>query len=138
MKLVRGEIKLKKVNTRNIIKVIYILLAIGGISTMFIIYKDYDNKFTFRFVVAYILFLFISVLYMVVISLLQLKKLKWVDIKKRLIRFIMGGITISILNCFFDYIFMPDRTDIVDNSVNAFALSFAITFFDLMFLKIKN
>lgn len=129
---------MKKDKMMHIIKAIYILLAIGGISTIFIIYKDFDNKFTFRFVVAYMLFLCASVLYMMVISLLRLRTLKWMYIRKRLIRFIVIFVIFSTLNYAADYFFRPEKIDLLRNMSVAFGSAFGISFFDVIFLKSKD
>lgn len=84
------------------------------------------------------LILFISVLYMVVISLLQLRKLKCIDVRKRLIRFIVIGIVFSVLNNGINYIFMPERVDIIRSISIAFGSAFGISFWDLIFFRSKE
>jgi len=68
---------------------------------------------------------------------INLRHLKWDDVKKRLFRFI-GMIAIySLLGFVFDYYFRPS---INYGKVISIALgaSFGVVFFDLLFLKNKN
>lgn len=129
---------MKKFRLANIIKIIYVLLAIGGIITFWVVSKEINNIVAIRFVVAYIIFLLVSVLYMMGMSLIRLKNLKWSEVKNRLIRFIMIGIAFSTLNYCADYFFMPDRIDLLKNISIAFGSSFGINFFDLIYSKSKG
>ncbi|MGL5352696.1 MAG: hypothetical protein ACRDA5_05155 [Clostridium sp.] len=119
---------MKKLRLITIIKVIYILLAIGGIITFLIVYKNVDSKIAIKFVVGYVLFLFLSVLYMMGMSLYTLRKLKWFNIKKRLVKFIMVGLALSTLNYCMDYLFMPERIYLIKNISIGFGLAFGIYF----------
>ena len=38
--------------------IIYVLFAVGTITTLFIVYKDIDSSFSLAFVIGYIIFLF--------------------------------------------------------------------------------
>jgi len=69
-------------------RTLYMLFIIGTIISLFIVYKDIDNSFAFKFLMGYLFFTFFLLLYVPFITILNSRKLKWVEIRKRLTKFI--------------------------------------------------
>lgn len=90
---------------RNIIdtfnNIIYVIFIIATIISIFIVYKNVDNKFAIGFVIGYAIFAVIFLFYIIFVTVLNVSKLKWVDIRKRMIRFIIIFIVLGASNCIF-------------------------------------
>lgn len=125
--------KIKKNVLQNINYVIYALFIIGTIITLVVIYKNIDTPLTFKFVIGYVFFILISFLYFVSVTILRMKNLKCLEIRKRLFNFIVWFIAFYtfnfILRLAFNY---PSKGILGDISV-ALGMSIGIAFFDLVF-----
>lgn len=119
-------------------KILYILFGIGTILVLVIVYKDIDSKFAFKFAVGYLFFALFLLLYVPFITFLNLRKLKWIEIRKRLIKFITLFILFGTLNYGFDYVFKPTGIDLFREFSTALGLAFGISFIDVTFLKKKE
>ena len=119
-------------------KIIYSLMILGTIITMFIVYKDINNKFTIKFVIGYVIFVFFFIFYMFITTILKLRRLRWADIKKRMFKFIITFILLGALGYGTDYFFRPSKIDLSKNVSIAFGLAFGTSFMDVIFLKKKN
>ena len=119
-------------------RILYVLFTIGTIISLFIVYRDIDNSFVFKFLIAYVFFAFFMLLYIPFITVLNSRKFKWVEIRKRLIRF--GGLFIlfGASNYLIDYFFRPSNIDLFRTFSSAFGVSFGISFIDVIFLKNKE
>lgn len=118
---------------QNINYVIYALFIIGTIITLVVVYKNIDTPLTFKFVRGYVFFVLISFLYFVSVTILRMKNLKWLEIRKRLFNFIVWFIALYtfnfILRLAFNY---PSKGILGDISV-PLGMSIGIVFFDLVF-----
>jgi hypothetical protein len=63
------------------------------------------------------------------------RKLKWTEMRKRILRFSVFFILFSILNVGFDYVIRPADIDAFRVFSNAFGVSFGISFMDVLFLR---
>ncbi|WP_374722900.1 hypothetical protein [Peribacillus tepidiphilus] len=123
---------------RNISEyIIYTFFAVGTIIVLFIVNKNIDNTFSFYFIIAYVIFLLLSLLYFIVAIVINIRKLKWYDIRKRIYRFITLFILISATTYSLKYIFRPSEIDVFDFGT-PLGLAFGLSFFDLIFFKEKN
>lgn len=129
---------MKKNATLLFTRILYVLFAIGTIISIFIVYKDIDNRITFRFVIGYIFFTFFMLLYVPFITFFNLRKFKWIEIRKRLFRFIALFILFGASNYGLNYFFRPSNLDLYKSFFNALGLAFGITFIDVTFLKNKK
>src|SRR5699024_5488202 len=86
-------------------RILYTLFAIGTIMSRFIVYKDIDNDFAFKFVVGYVFLTFFFIICILFITILNLGKLKWIDMRKRISSFIISFVTLVALSYVFDYLF---------------------------------
>ena len=118
--------------------IIYLLAVIGTIITLFIVYKDIDSSFSFAFIIGYIIFLFLAFLYSMIPIIINLRKLRWGGIRKRLYKFIAYFVLLSALVYTVDYIFQPSELDLYSIVSIPLGLSLGIAFFDLVFFKDKT
>ncbi len=116
-------------------RILYTLFAIGTIMSLFIVYKDIDNDFAFKFVVGYVFLTFFFIICILFITILNLGKLKWTDMRKRISRFIISFVTLVALSYGFDYLFRPTKIDLYRVFSNALGLAFGISFIDVIFFN---
>jgi hypothetical protein len=126
---------LKKILT----SVLFALSIMGLIITLLIVYKNVDNPIATKFVIGYVVYLFLFILYYIVITVYNLGNIKWKNMKPRLIRFIKSFVFLSLLDLIF-YLFKHPAglSDIVKNVSESLALSVGSAFYDLPFLKKKT
>jgi hypothetical protein len=71
---------------RNILsfatKILYILFMICTIIMLFIVYKDIDNNIATKFGMYYFYLTLFIVMYMLLTTILNLRKLGWIELKK--------------------------------------------------------
>jgi len=83
----------------------------------------------------YFFLTFFMFLYVPFITILNSRKLKWVEIRKRLFKFIAVFILFGALNYGFDYVFRPSNIDLFREFSIALGLAFGGSFIDVTFLK---
>lgn len=129
---------MNKTKASFLTKIIYFLFTTGTIISIFIVYKDVKTTFAIRFVIAYVIFTFLFLFYIGIITIINSRKLHKAEIRKRVIKFITSFISLSILGLTFDYIFRPSNIDLIRNFSIAFGLAFGIAFTEVIFLKKKE
>jgi len=82
-------------------KTLYAMGVIGLIITLFIVYKNTKNVFAVRFVIGYVIFIFLLAFYFLSVTILRMRKLKWVELRKRILKFVR----LSFLNSVFVFVF---------------------------------
>ncbi|WML43854.1 hypothetical protein [Neobacillus sp. PS3-40] len=115
----------------------YVLAIVGLIITLFIVYKNIDNSFATKFVIGYVIFLFLFLFYFGTLSIINLRKLKWVEIRKRLYKFIISFILISCFAFIFYYFKKPSEINFYKILFLPLAISLGSAFSDLPFLGKK-
>lgn len=118
-------------------RVLYIIFAIQTVILLWVVYKDINSDITFKFAIAYLFLTFFLLFYTPFITILNLKRLRWVDIRKRLFKFITLFVLFGTLNYGFDYVFRPSNIDLLRAFSISFGLAFGISFIDVIFLKKK-
>ena len=117
---------------RNILTyLIYALYVVGTVITLFIVNRNIDNSFSFKFVIGYVIFLLSSFLYFIVVTIINLKKLKRFEIRIRFFKFVTLFILFSAVTYILNYIFRPSKIDIYDFGT-PLGIALAFAFFDLM------
>lgn len=116
-------------------RILYMLFAIATIISLFIVYKDINGNIAFRFLIGYVFFTFFFIIYIPIITILNSRKLKWIEIRKRLFKFIILFILFGASNYGLDFIFRPSKIDLYREFSIAFGLSLGIAFIDVTFLK---
>lgn len=128
---------MKENGTLLFTKILYAVFAIGTIILLFIAYKDVHNRIAVRFGIGYIFFAFFMLLYIPFITFYNLRKFKWIEIRKRLFRFIALFILFSASNYGLNYFFTPLNADLYKSFFHAFGLAFFISFIDSTFFRNK-
>lgn len=116
-------------------RTLYALFTIGTIISLFIVYKDIDSSFAFKLVMGYLFFTFFMLLYVPLVTILNSRRLKWSEIKKRLFKFIASFVMLGVANYVLNYVFMPSNIDLFRVLSTALGLAFGISFIDVIFLK---
>lgn len=119
-------------------RILYILFIIGTIISLIIVYKDINSSISFKFLMGYLFFTFFLLLYVPFITVLNSRKLKWIEIRKRLLKLIALFILYGTSNYVFDYIFRPSNIDFFREFSIALGLAFGSSFIDVTFLKKKE
>lgn len=129
---------MKKSIILNFTRIILGLFLVATIVAIFIAYREIDSSLVSRFMKGYF-FLFLFVLFYVpIITIVNLRKLKWAEIRKKIISFIGTVILITCVNCIFDYFFKSSNIDIFRAFTNSLGLAFGINFVDVIIFKLKN
>lgn len=116
----------------NILIALYGVFIISTITTLFIVYKDIDQTWSYYFLISYIIFLICFVGIFFVSILINLKKSTASNFKKRLIQFSLYFIILSTISFVISYLGITEFS-LTDTFVTALGLSLGIAFFDLAF-----
>ncbi|AIY81799.1 DUF4134 domain-containing protein [Clostridium botulinum] len=128
---------MKKSILSKFTKIMYILFAILTIIVLFSAYNNIDNKFIVKIAIAYVIFACIFLIYIAAIFILRIKKLKWTEIRKRLLHFSTTFIGIWVANILFTYL-IKNEVNILNHIYTPLALAFGISFFDLLWENINE
>lgn len=91
-------------NKLSILKTVIFLLFVAG-TISFIWIKDRDYPWTIEFIIGYLALLFVISIYLIYATISNIRKLRWVQIKKRIIRFFVLFVSFWIINIVLDYLF---------------------------------
>ncbi|MFD9627370.1 hypothetical protein [Peribacillus muralis] len=116
--------------------ILFIVFLLGTMLTIFIIVKDIDNSLSITFVIGYVIFLFLYVLFSILLIFVNLRKLNWIQIRKRLLTFIIYFVSINALHFLLSYFFKRSEMDIWDIA-GPLGVSIGLAFSDLMTWKRK-
>lgn len=118
-------------------RILYILFGIGTIVILWMSYRGTGGSGALGFGIAYLFLTLFLLVYIPFITILNLRKLKWVETKKRLFKFMGLFILFGVLNYAFDYFFRPSSIDLFREFSTALGLSFGISFIDITLCKRK-
>jgi len=90
------------------------------------------------FIIGYLVLTLFLVIYTFIMTILNLRKLRWVEIRKRIFKFIILFVSFGILNVIFDYFFRHSNIDLFKEFSTSLGLIFALSFVDITFLKKKE
>ncbi|APM37979.1 hypothetical protein [Clostridium kluyveri] len=113
------------------------LYIICTIIMLFIVYNNIENNIISRFGMCYFYLTLFVFVYIPFITIFNSRKLKWVEIKERLFKFIALSILFGGLNYVFDYVFRPSNIDLFREFSIALGLTFGISFIDIILLGRK-
>ncbi|WP_034551920.1 hypothetical protein [Carnobacterium funditum] len=128
---------MEKTKTLLFTKILCGLFLVATILSFFIIFKKIDSPVSFKFLVGYAFFAFIIVIYIPFITIMNARKLTWIQIRKSIFTFITLFILFSALNFTFDYLSKESEIDFPIILSTSLGLSFSIAFIDILFLKEK-
>lgn len=126
---------------RNILlftKFLCTLFIICTIIMLFIVYNNIENNIVSKFGMCYFYLTLLVVIYIPFIIIFNSRKLKWVQIKERLLKFIALFILFGALNYAFDYAFRPSKIDLFREFSIAFGFTFGISFIDITLFRRKE
>lgn len=126
--------KMNKI-TKLLTKIFMVIFIIGTTISCFIVYNHVEGDAAFIFVLGYVIFVFVWLFYMFIIAILNSRKLKSSDIKRRIIRFIIWSVLFSVINFIFDYIFRQSSVDLLRECSIGVSMAFGISFIDIALLK---
>lgn len=115
--------------------IICLLLIVGTIITLFIVYRDIDGSLSYTFITGYIFFIFFALFYFIIVILLNIRKLKWFKIRKRLTKFIVYFAVLGAAAYMADYFFPSLAFDSSTIFFNSLSLAFAFVYTELLFIK---
>ena len=124
---------MKKFPSKLISIMLYTIFVVSTIITLFIVYKDIDNLFSYKFLIGYVIFLVLYLIYFIIATVINMRKLKWFDIRKRMYRFITSFVFLSGTSIIYYYFFKPAEIDYYRIFSIALGLSIGVAFFDLSF-----
>jgi len=133
-----GGDKLKKSISTKLIITIYSLFIVGTIITAFIVYKDIDHPFTYRFLIGYVIFMLLLFCYFIILAVMNIGKLKWHELRKRLVKFVGYFILLSALNYVISYGFKSAEISYYKLLSVPLGLSLGWAFFDIIFLRKRD
>ncbi|WP_057915822.1 hypothetical protein [Peribacillus muralis] len=116
--------------------ILFMAFLLGTILTIFIIVKDIDNSLSITFVIGYVIFLFLYVLFSIMLIFVNIRKLNWIQIRKRLLTFIIYFVSLNALHFLFSYFLKRSEMDIWDIA-GPLGVSIGLAFSDLMTWKRK-
>lgn len=116
-------------------RILFVLFAVGTVISMVIVYSDADGKLAYNFLLGYVFLAFFMLLYTPIVTIINSRKLKWTEIRRKIFRFFVFFILLSILNFGFDYLIRRSDIDAFRIFSNAFGVSFGISFIDVLFLR---
>ncbi len=111
----------------------YTFFVVSTIITLFIVYRDIENTYSFIFVIGYAIFLVLSLFYFIIATIINMKKIKWIDLRKRMFRFITSFVLLSGTSIIIYTLFKPAEIDYYRTFSIALGLSLGMNFFDLAF-----
>ena len=122
----------------NFSKIIFSLFIISTTIMLFIVYKNINHPLATSFGIYYLYLTFFVLIFTPIIVIIKIRKLKWIEIKNRLIKFILIFIFFAVSNYMLDYFFKSRNIDLIKNLTIAFGVSFGISFLDLLLLSKKD
>lgn len=125
---------MNKLRIQIFTKALFILFIIATAILFFLMYKDIDNKFANRFAIGYLILCLFFLIYIPAITLMNLRKMKRVEVKSKVLKFIVLLAFFTIVNYGLAYVFWPSRLDLLNAFVNATGVAFAGVFIDVIFL----
>lgn len=123
---------MKKNISLNVI--LFAVFVVWTTITVFIVYKDIDTPLATPFVIGYVIYLLLYALSFIVLILINIRRLSWAEIRKKLFVFIAWFISLSGLFFLLNYLFRPSGAKVWDWGT-PLGLSLAIAFSDMMFFR---
>ncbi|MBU8851560.1 hypothetical protein C2I27_14110 [Priestia megaterium] len=118
----------------TVTSIICTLCVLSTVIISFITYMGIDHSFSFGFMLGYIVFIIVVLFYWTILLISNIKKIKWFELRKRLLKFVGLFVSFSAAIYIFNYMFRSSQIDMYDFSI-PFAMALSLTFFDLVFFK---
>lgn len=118
--------------------IFYLLFIVGTCITLVIVYKDIDSSFSVAFVIGYVIYLFLIAFYFLIVIIINLSKLKWIGIRKRLYKYMAYFLILSVITYIVGVIFKSSQVDLYRIIFISLGLSFGLVFVDLIGFEKKK
>jgi len=118
--------------------IIYMVVFVGMIITLFIAYKDIGSVFAAKFIFYYLIFLVLFMIYIVTVTILNFRNLNKKDKRKRFFFIIISFILISCCNFIFYYVKEPSEITFYNIVLQPAFTSFIFVLADLPFAAKKK
>ncbi|MBM7361924.1 hypothetical protein [Priestia taiwanensis] len=115
--------------------ILFGVFAVGLLLTIFLVYTDMKASFSFYFVLGYVLFIFCYMLFNIYLIIYNSRKLRWSQLRQRLVRFVLLFLCFSAGKYLIDYYFFGTPETSVGYFATSFGGALGAAFFDLMFRK---
>lgn len=129
---------MNKTTLVNFSKIIFSLFIISTIAMLFIVYKNINHPLATNFGIYYLYLTFFVLIFTPIIVITKIRKLKWIEIKNRLIKFILIFIFFTVSNYILNYFFKSGNINLINNLAIAFGISFGMSFLDILLLNNKG
>lgn len=129
---------MKRNKLLNLTKILFVLFGIGTVISLAIVYMDSNSDIAYKFVLSYGFLAFFMILYIPIITVVNSRKVKWKEIRKRLFIFILLLILSVPVSYGLDYIQNPLEAKFFQRIPQNIGFTFIISFFDIVFLKDKK
>ena len=126
---------MKKDRLLGFTRVLYGIYMMATIVVLVMVFNKIDGRIGFNFLGGYIFLTFFMLIYVPVITVVNSRKLKWIDIRKRILKFTGLFILFACLNYGFDYLFRREAITLLRIFSNSVGLAFGLAFMDVIFLK---
>ncbi|CAH2212652.1 hypothetical protein [Tepidibacter aestuarii] len=121
----------------NLTKIFTAIYGIETIIALCIAYTGIDNWIATKFMWIYLGCTVLYLIYILIVSVINIRKLYRRDFKKRVFRFAKFFILFSLINCICNY-FKISNSGLLSAISIAVGGAFAISFWDVVFLKKKE
>lgn len=125
--------KLKEKTLKQTTIILSLLFVIGLIGTLIIVFLGSDSVFAHRFIIGYVVFIFINTIYCLSIILMRFRKLNGAEIRKRIFQFVITFAVCSTVSLGYHYFFKAGITNYYEIFPVPFALAIGINFIDLVY-----
>lgn len=121
-------------------KIVSNLFLIATVLSVIIAYTDLQSDIAYYFLLFYLFFAFFMLVYLPVVTFMNLRSLYWADVRKVIIKFMTLFVTHSAVVYVFNYIIRPESINLVSILSVSFGVTFGLAFFDkdLINKKRKN
>jgi hypothetical protein len=116
---------------------LFIIFKLGLIITIFLVLKDIDHPAAGKFVIGFVVYLLLYVVYLIILVLINMRKLTWSDLRMRFLKFLGWFLFLMAASCVVNHFFLPAKKESWEVG-SAIGLSLAIAFSDLMFFRGKQ
>ncbi|MGP4081132.1 hypothetical protein ACTWQL_14580 [Pseudalkalibacillus sp. R45] len=113
----------------------YSVFILSTTATIVIVYKDIEHSLAVKFIVGYVIFLLVSLYYFIIAATSNIRKLKRIQIRKRVYTFIISFTLLSSSSFALNNFLNPGVMDYYKIFSIALGISLGIAFFDLTFRK---
>lgn len=126
---------MKKKHSLNLI--LHVVFWIGTILVLFILYKEIETPLSFKIIIGYVIYLLLYAILSIYLLIKNTRKLKWIQIRKRLFTFIAWFISLNAVHILINSLLKKSEINVWDFAI-PLGLSLGMAFSDLMTFNKKS